>query len=159
MRLPDWCVIDMSKFRLVVWGGRVDPVVVNDHFGAMSAGIHYARYGLGFLLLGIVLGLLTPCIALPSRFGFVEFQYSEAFMNSTTINQYFELLLKNSLIVLKYLKVDVAPDMPKPSPGFIGVIAITTIAVLDLAAAISLGLGVVRIARNVKKMLGSSKEG
>ena len=152
VRRPLIRMIDMAKLRLVLCGGVVQPEENPNPYGVQMPAVHFARHGLGLVGLGVVLVLLAPCIALPSRLGIVAFQYSSVFANSSPIDQYLELLQKNSLMVLKQLKVDVAADMPKPPPGLLGTAAVVTIAVLNLVAAGLLALGVTRIIANVKKL-------
>jgi hypothetical protein len=142
----------MSKLHLVLRGGVVQPKAPPNPYEVQMPAVHFGRHGLGLVGLGAVLALLAPCIVLPSRFGIVAFQYSAAFANSSPIDQYLELLQKNSLMVLKQLKVDVVADMPKPPPGLLGATAMVAVGVLNLAAACSLGLGVTRILANVRKL-------
>jgi hypothetical protein len=108
--------------------------------------------------LGVLLGLLAPCIVLPSRFGFIAFDYTSAFIAVSRTDQYKELLLVNTLVVLKYLGLELAGDLPQPPPGLIGTGAIVLLAVTDLAAAVAIGWGIKRIVGNHRQWLRMAKE-
>jgi hypothetical protein len=145
-------VIEMPKLRLILRGGVVQREATPNPYGVQMPVVHFARHGLFLFGLGILLALVAPLIALPSRVGVVDFQYSAAFAKSSPSDQYLELVQKNSLMVLKALKLDVAADMPKAPSGLLGTMAVVAIAGLDLSAATLLALGMARIIANIRKL-------
>ncbi len=142
-----------SKFRLILIGGWSNEEQKKPDLHGRTEGEYEYKRNAGILVLtGIFCYFLAALILLPSSIGFIPIEYDEIFLSSDSCEQYFKLLLLNSLIVLKSafgIELVNSTNFPNIPETTLGYLLIIFIAVLNILAILCTSAGLYKIGSNL----------
>ena len=137
--------------KLVLLGGQVEFTTSDDDHQEMQIEpVYFKPYVLLLAIICILIFFLSPLVVMPSKIGFIPYDYPDYLIHSTKIVMYLYLLFLTPIMVIQF-NTSILPGIPVPTTINAKIIVFIILLAAYTIGVIALNSGIRRLKENLKQ--------